>query len=74
MRVEVILRRQRNKVAAQKYRQKKVNRIKELEAEVAEARRGRDELRIRLARHEAETAALRGLLRLGTSGDWKRLC
>jgi hypothetical protein len=56
--------RRRNNAAARKYRQRKIDRIKELEDQVADIGRERDELRIRLARHEAETAALREILRL----------
>jgi len=63
-----LLKRQRNNFAARKYRQKKVDRIKELEDEVDEIKRERDDLRIRLARQEAETAALRDMLRLGNPG------
>ena len=63
-----LLKRQRNNVAARKYRQKKVDRIKELEEEVDDIKRERDDLRIRLARQEAETAALREMLRLGNPG------
>ncbi|KAJ3492736.1 hypothetical protein NLG97_g5181 [Lecanicillium saksenae] len=59
---------QRNKVAAQKYRQKKLDRIAELEVEVTDVKRERDELRIQLAKQEAETAALREMLRLASSG------
>ncbi|KAM3434603.1 hypothetical protein NHJ13734_005946 [Beauveria thailandica] len=65
---EVLLKRQRNKVAAQKYRQKKLDRITELEVEVSGLKRERDELRIQLAKQEAETAALREMLRLKKPG------
>ncbi|KAM0741157.1 hypothetical protein ACQRIT_004014 [Beauveria bassiana] len=65
---EVLLKRQRNKVAAQKYRQKKLDRITELEVEVSGLKRERDELRIQLAKQEAETAALRDMLRLTKPG------
>lgn len=61
---ELVLKRQRNKVAAQKYRQKKLDRISELELEVTDVKRERDELRLRLAKQEAETAALKEMLRL----------
>jgi len=64
-----LLKRQRNNVAARKYRQKKVDRIKELEEEVDHVKQERDDLRIRLARQEAETAALREMLRLGNPGS-----
>ncbi len=66
---EAVLKRQRNNVAAKKYRQKKIDRIKELEDEVEAVKRERDELRIRLARQEAETEALREVLRLQNSGS-----
>jgi hypothetical protein len=62
---DIIVKRQRNNVAAKKYRQKKIDRIQELEEEVDEVRKERDELRIRLARQEAETKALREMLRMG---------
>lgn len=65
---ELALKRQRNKVAAQKYRQKKLDRISELELEVAEVKSERDELRIQLAKQEAETAALREMLKLANPG------
>lgn len=65
---ELLLKRQRNKVAAQKYRQKKLDRISELELEVTDIKRERDELRIKLVKQEAETAALREMLRLANPG------
>lgn len=64
---EVLVKRQRNNIAAKKYRQKKIDRIEELEEEVNAVKKERDELRIKLARQEAETAALREMLRLATS-------
>jgi len=64
---DVLIKRQRNNIAAKKYRQKKIDRIKELEDEVDDIKRERDELRIRLARQEAETAALREMLKLATA-------
>ncbi|KAK0726845.1 hypothetical protein B0T26DRAFT_617127, partial [Lasiosphaeria miniovina] len=60
----LVAKRQRNNVAAKKYRQKKLDRIQELEEEVDEVKRERDELRISLARKEAETAALREMLKM----------
>ncbi|TQV92322.1 hypothetical protein V2A60_007012 [Cordyceps javanica] len=65
---ELLLKRQRNKVAAQKYRQKKLDRIAELELEVTDVKRERDELRIQLAKQEAETAALREMMKLANPG------
>ncbi|KAK5652622.1 hypothetical protein OQA88_10215 [Cercophora sp. LCS_1] len=64
---EVLVKRQRNNVAAKKYRQKKIDRIEELEEEVDAVKKERDELRIKLARQEAETAALREMLKLATA-------
>ncbi|KAI0972821.1 hypothetical protein F4678DRAFT_478095 [Xylaria arbuscula] len=58
------LKRQRNNVAARKYRQKRIDRINELEAELDEMKQERDDLKIRLARQEAETAALRTMLQM----------
>lgn len=59
----VALKRQRNTLAARKYRQKRIDRITELEGEVDQLKSERDELRIKLARQEAETAALKEMLR-----------
>jgi len=66
---DVVVKRQRNNVAAKKYRQKKIDRIQELEEEVDDVKKERDELRIRLARQEAETKALREMLKLKIGGD-----
>lgn len=59
---DILLKRQRNSLAARKYRQKKLDRISELEVEVGQLTGERDALRIQLARQEAETAALREML------------
>lgn len=56
------LKRERNNVAARKYRQKRIDRITELEGELDEVKQERDDLKLRLARQEAETAALRSML------------
>ncbi|KAH8677845.1 hypothetical protein BX600DRAFT_450904 [Xylariales sp. PMI_506] len=61
---ETALKRQRNNIAARKYRQKKIDRISELEAELKDVKDERDDLRVRLARQEAEAAALRSLLKI----------
>ncbi|KAH7040601.1 uncharacterized protein B0I36DRAFT_12917 [Microdochium trichocladiopsis] len=61
---DVLLKRQRNNIAARKYRQKRIDRIDELEAEVEEIKKERDDLRLRLARQEAETAALKLMLQM----------
>jgi hypothetical protein len=58
------LKRQRNNVAARKYRQKRIDRINELELELDEVKQERDDLKLRLARQEAETAALRTMLQM----------
>ncbi|KAI1813339.1 hypothetical protein GGS20DRAFT_586585 [Poronia punctata] len=58
------LKRQRNNIAARKYRQKRIDRISELELELDEVRQERDDLKIRLARQEAETAALKTMLQM----------
>jgi len=59
----VHLKRQRNTLAARKYRQKRIDRITELEDAVDKLKSEREELRIKLARQEAETAALKEMLR-----------
>ena len=58
------LKRQRNALAARKHRQKRLDRIKELETALDAMTHERDDLRLRLARQEAETAALREMLSL----------
>ncbi|KAI0102434.1 hypothetical protein GGR51DRAFT_527393 [Nemania sp. FL0031] len=58
------LKRQRNNVAARKYRQKRIDRINELELELDEVKQERDDLKLRLARQEAEAAALRTMLQM----------
>ncbi|EKG17159.1 hypothetical protein MPH_05613 [Macrophomina phaseolina MS6] len=54
--------RRRNNLAAAKYRQKKVDRISELEKEVEDVSKERDELKLQLARRDAELEVLRRLL------------
>lgn len=61
---DVVLKRQRNTIAARKYRQKRLDRIKELEDALEGMTRERDDLRLKLARQEAETAALREMMRM----------
>jgi len=63
---ETLHKRARNNIAAKKYRQKKLDRITELEEEVDAIKKERDELRILLARQEAQTSALREMLALKT--------
>ncbi|KAI2611778.1 uncharacterized protein GGS25DRAFT_484060 [Hypoxylon fragiforme] len=60
------LKRQRNNVAARKYRQKRIDRINELEGELKDVKQERDDLRLRLARQEAEAAALRSMLQMNS--------
>ena len=67
--VEVIVKRQRNNIAAKKYRQKKIDRIDELEQEVDDIKKERDDLRIQLAKREAETDALREMLKMATASQ-----
>ncbi|KAH6886395.1 hypothetical protein B0T10DRAFT_608060 [Thelonectria olida] len=57
------LKRQRNTLAARKYRQKRLDRIAELEQALADMTGDRDDLRLKLARREAEADALREMLR-----------
>ncbi|KAK4186355.1 hypothetical protein QBC35DRAFT_516304 [Podospora australis] len=61
---DVIEKRQRNNLAAKKYRQKKVDRIDELEKEVSDVKKERDDLKVELARREAEVEMLREMLKL----------
>lgn len=61
---DVVVKRQRNTIAARKYRQKRLDRIQELEDALKTVTGERDELRLRLARQEAETAALREMMQM----------
>ncbi|KAJ4247867.1 hypothetical protein NW762_013078 [Fusarium torreyae] len=58
----VTLKRQRNTLAARKYRQKRLDRISELEEALASMTSERDDMRLQLARREAEVDALREML------------
>ncbi|ODA81366.1 hypothetical protein RJ55_04331 [Drechmeria coniospora] len=60
------LKRHRNTMAARKSRQKRLDHIADLEHTLGEVSRERDELRLQLARREAEVETLREALR-GTS-------
>ncbi|KAJ5610961.1 acetyltransferase [Penicillium lagena] len=51
-----------NTLAARRCRQRRVDRMKTLEDELASVRRERDELKLRVSKLEGETDALRGLL------------
>lgn len=55
-----IEKRQSNTLAARRYRQRRVDQLKNLEAELEIVKRERDELRIRVSKLEGETEALRG--------------
>lgn len=61
---QVVIKRQRNTLAARKYRQKRVDRISELESAVERLKAEKDELRLKLAKSEAEAAALREIMRI----------
>ncbi|UPK90470.1 hypothetical protein LCI18_001405 [Fusarium solani-melongenae] len=58
----VALKRQRNTLAARKYRQKRLDRISELEEALAAMTSERDDMRLQLARREAQVDALREML------------
>lgn len=69
---DVVLKRQRNTIAARKYRQKRLDRIQELEDALESVTRERDDLKLRLARQEAETAALKEMMRMNSGQDRDR--
>ncbi|TKA22726.1 hypothetical protein B0A50_08385 [Salinomyces thailandicus] len=54
--------RQRNTAAARRYRQRKTDRVAELEDALAAVSKERDDLKLRLARSEAETGILKELV------------
>ncbi|KAK3113493.1 hypothetical protein LTR53_009171 [Teratosphaeriaceae sp. CCFEE 6253] len=54
--------RQRNTEAARRYRQRKVDRVSELEEALSLMTEERDELRLKLAKAETEAGVLRGLV------------
>lgn len=58
-----VTKRQRNTEAARRYRQRKMDRVTELEDALEEIRKERDELKLKLARSEAEADVLRGMVR-----------
>ena len=60
-----VVKRQRNTEAARRYRQRKVDRVTELEEALAAMTRERDDFKLRLARSEAEVDVLRGLVGKG---------
>ncbi|KAK7733020.1 hypothetical protein SLS53_008349 [Cytospora paraplurivora] len=66
---DTVLKRQRNTIAARKYRQKRLDRVKELEDALESMTQERDDLKLRLARQEAETAALREMMKMKSGQD-----
>ncbi|EYE97769.1 bZIP transcription factor JlbA/IDI-4 [Aspergillus ruber CBS 135680] len=58
-----IEKRESNTLAARRYRQRRVDQVKNLEAELEKTKQERDELRIRVSKLEGETEALRSLVR-----------
>lgn len=59
---EVAIKRQKNTMAARKYRQKRLDRITDLERALGDMTSERDQLKLQLARREAEVEALREML------------
>ena len=59
---EQVVKRQRNTMAARKYRQKRLDQVADLEKALGDVTDERDELRLKLARREAEVDALREML------------
>ncbi|VUC35877.1 unnamed protein product [Clonostachys rosea] len=59
------IKRQRNTIASRKYRQKRLDRLADLEKRLDLMTSERDSLRIKLARREAEVDALRNILSTG---------
>ncbi|CEI67683.1 unnamed protein product [Fusarium venenatum] len=59
----LIHKRQRNTVAARKYRQKKMDRIAELEQALEAVKEEKNDLELQLAKKDAEVNFLRGMLR-----------
>ncbi|EJP71026.1 hypothetical protein ACQRIT_003052 [Beauveria bassiana] len=59
---QTVIKRQRNTMAARKYRQKRLDRISDLEHSLSDMTDQRDALKLQLARKEAEVDALREML------------
>ncbi|EME49800.1 hypothetical protein DOTSEDRAFT_20214 [Dothistroma septosporum NZE10] len=57
-----IRKRRRNTEAARRYRQRKLDRVSELEEALEDMAKERDELKLKLAKAEAEAGVLRGLV------------
>lgn len=60
-----IERKRKNTEAARRYRQRKVDRVTELEEALTAVSRERDELKLKLARAEMEAEVLRGIVKYG---------
>lgn len=63
---EQIVKRQRNTEAARRYRQRKVDRVTELEEALAAMTKERDDFKLKLARSDAEVDVLRRLVGKGS--------
>jgi hypothetical protein len=61
--VDKIKKRTMNTLAARRYRQKRLDQVAELEAELRETRQERDALKVKCARLEGEVGVLKGLLK-----------
>ncbi|KAF2489100.1 hypothetical protein BU16DRAFT_427686, partial [Lophium mytilinum] len=57
-----IEKRKQNTLAARRYRQKRVDQMKQLEDALRETERERDALKVRVARLEGETETLKNML------------
>jgi cell division protein FtsB len=58
-----ITKRQLNTLAARRYRQRKLDKVAQLEEELAAVKRERDELKMRVSKLEGETEALRSMVK-----------
>ncbi|KAL3476287.1 hypothetical protein BJX99DRAFT_228232 [Aspergillus californicus] len=63
-----------NTLAARRYRQRRVDRTRELEAELDAVKQERDVLRMRVSKLEGETNALNGLLEIHNSKSSHSRC
>jgi hypothetical protein len=59
---QAVIRRHRNTMAARKYRQKRLDQITDLERALSTVTNERDDLKLKLARREAEVEALREIM------------
>lgn len=57
-----VAKRRLNTLAARRYRQRRVDQVRDLEVELEKVKRERDEFRLRVSKLEGETDVLRGLL------------